>query len=70
MYADIAVGDGAEQSVGQRVHADIGIAVADQLSVMRNAHTAQHHRVAGPEGMHVVAGSHALRADRLLGAKP
>ena len=76
MHADIAVGDGAEQSVGQRMHADIGVAMTDEFLLVRNAHAAQDDRVARPEGMHVVAGGHALRAEpgrrpnaRLIGAR-
>ena len=64
VHTDIAVGDRAEQSVGQRMQADIGIAVADELLLMRNEHAAQNHRIARPEGMHVVAGGDADRARR------
>jgi hypothetical protein len=68
--ADIAVGYRAKQSVGQRMHADIGVAVADELLVVRDAHAAQDHRIARTEGMHVVASGHALRAKRALCPKP
>src|SRR5262245_3635208 len=68
--ADIAVGDRAEQSVGQRMHADIGVTVAHKFLLMRDAHAAQDHRVARTEGMHVVAGSYALRAESAQCPKP
>ena len=40
MNTDIAVGYCAKQSVGERMHADIGIAVADERLLMRNEHAA------------------------------
>ena len=61
MHTDIALGDGAEQRVGQRMQAHIGIAMADQLLGMRDADAAQDHRIAGAEGMHVIARGNADR---------
>jgi hypothetical protein len=68
--ADVTVCDRAEQCIGKRVHADIGVAMTDQRLVMRDAHAAQDHRIAWTERMHVVAGGDALRAERLLRAQP
>src|SRR5262249_45767493 len=67
---DITFGHRAEESVSERMHADIGVAVADERLRVRNADAAKDHRVARTESMHVVAGSHALRAERSLRPKP
>src|SRR5262249_56561396 len=47
MNADIAVGDRAEQRVGDCMHANIGVAVADEFPVIRDEHTAQDNRITG-----------------------
>ena len=44
--ANIAFGNGAEQRIGQRMQADVCVAVADELLCMRNADAAQHNSIA------------------------
>ena len=55
MHADIALSNSAEQRVGQSVQSHIGVAMADELLAVRDADTAQHHRITGTESMHVIA---------------
>ena len=59
MRADIAVGQRAENGVGQRVQAHIGVGMAGELVRVRDAHAAQHDMIAGREGVHVDAGAGA-----------
>ena len=58
----------AEDRVGQRVHADVGVGMADEAAVERELHAAERDAVAGAEGVHVeaVAGAdvHAASSDR------
>ena len=53
VLADIAVADRAEQRVGQRMEADIGVGMADEAPVVRDLDAAEPDGVARAEGMHV-----------------
>jgi hypothetical protein len=55
MRADIALGQGAIDRIGQRVQTHIRIRMSLQATVMRHGHAAQHHVIAGAETMHVKA---------------
>lgn len=55
MHADVALGQRAVDRIGQRMHAHIGVRMADQPAMVRHAHPAEPHMIAGPEGMHVEA---------------
>ena len=59
MPADIAHGQRAIDRIGQRMHADIGIGMADQPAIMVDADAAQPDVIARPGGMHVKAVAHA-----------
>ena len=67
--ADIAGAAGGEQRVGQRMQRDIGIGMAGQLLRMRDRDAAQHHVIAGLEGVHVVAIAGAHVGKRLRRAE-
>ena len=60
MLADVAVADGAEQRIGERVQADVGVGVALQRVGVRNPDAAQPDVIAWREAVHVeaLAGAH------------
>ena len=60
MLADVAVADGAEQGVGQRVQGDVGVGMAFERVGVGDAHAAQPDMIAGREAVHVeaLAGAH------------
>ena len=70
--ADVALGQRAEDRVGQRVHADVGVGMADQAAVERDGDAAEHHPVARAEGVHVeaVAGADVHRSLRRSASRP
>jgi tRNA-dihydrouridine synthase B len=55
MAADIALGQGAEQGIDQRVKGDIGVAMAGKAMAMVDGDAAQPERRAGLEPVHVEA---------------
>ena len=55
MPADVAGRQRAIDRVGQRMHADIGIRMAEQCAIVRHAHAAEHDMIALGEGMNVEA---------------
>ena len=57
MRADIAVGERAEDRVGQGVERDVAVGMADDAAGMRDRDAAEHDPGAGAEGVDVVAGS-------------
>ena len=60
MRADVAVGERAEDRVGQGVQPDVGVGVADEAAIMRDRRLPPSTTsVAGAEGMDVVAGADA-----------
>ena len=73
MLADVAGADRAQDRIGQRMQRDVGIRIAGERVVVRNRDAAQHHRVAGPETMHVEAqggaGLHRDAARQILGRR-
>ena len=64
MRADIAVGQRAEKGIDQRMQPNVGVGMADEAAVMRDADAAEHHVIARPEGVHVDAGAGAHIAER------
>ena len=68
---DVALRQGSEDGVGQRVQADIGVGMPDEAAVERDGDAAEHHPVAGAEAVHVeaVAGADIHGASH-LGARP
>ena len=57
--ADVAVGERAEDRIGQRVKSNVGVGMADQAAVMGNRHAAERHAAARTEGVDVVTGADA-----------
>ncbi len=55
MGADVAVAERAVERVGKRVQADVGVGVAGQALVVRNAQAAEPDVIAGGEGVDVEA---------------
>ena len=55
MAADVARAEAAEQRVGDRMQADVGIGMADQPQRLRQPHAAQHEAVARCQAMDVEA---------------
>ena len=55
MAPDIAHGERAIDRVAQRMEADIGVGMALKPAIMRHGHAAQHHVIARPEAVHVIA---------------
>ena len=55
MGADVAVAERAIDRVGERVQADVGVGMAGEARVVRNAHAAEPDVVAGREGVDVEA---------------
>src|SRR3546814_5563638 len=55
MVADVAVGKGAEDRVGQRMKRDIGIAMALKSMTMRDFHAADPQRLGRHEAVNVIA---------------
>ena len=71
MAADVAGADGAEQRVGQRVQADVGIGMAEQAERAGDADAEQDDAIAGRQPMHVEAEASAgppCRPEQPLGA--
>ena len=71
MLADIAKAGGAEQSVGDRMKDDVGVAVAGKAAAMRNLDPAKHDRAFAGEGVDVEAHAGARTkpaGEPLLGA--
>ena len=67
MHADVAVGERAEDRVGQRMQRDVGIGMAGKLAVVRNLHAAEPDMVAaGVEGVDVIADAGADVGERRL----
>ena len=46
MHADVAVGERAEDRVGERMQRDVGIGMAGELARVRDLHAAEPHMVA------------------------
>ena len=65
MVADVAKSGGSEQSVGDRVEHDVGIAVPGEPSAVRHFDPAEHHRALAREDMDVEA--HARARDKPAG---
>ena len=66
MTADVAIGERAEDRVGDRVHQHVGVGMADEALIVRNLDAAEPDMIAGAEGMDVIAlaGPHIFeRAD-------
>ena len=59
MHADVAVGERAEDGVGQRVQDHIGVGMAGERLGVRDLDAAEGDVIARPEGMHVEAGADA-----------
>ena len=57
MRTDIAIGQRAEQGVGEGMQTDIGVGVAGQCLTVRNLETAEPDMIAGAERMDVDAGA-------------
>ena len=55
MRADIALGQRAVDGIGDGMEPHIGIGMALQAPLMGQGHAAEHHVIAGPEAVHVVA---------------
>src|SRR3546814_14628506 len=55
MVADVAVGEGAEDRVGQRMTRDIGIAMALKSMTMRDFHAPDPQRLGRHEALNVLA---------------
>ncbi len=55
MLADVTLGDGAQQRVGQGVQPGVGVRMPDEPPVMRDPHAAQHHGRSRPEAVGVEA---------------
>ena len=55
MLADVAVGDGAEDRIHQRVQRDVGVRMAGQPAVVRNLKAAEPDVIAVAKGMHIEA---------------
>ena len=53
VLADVAQARGPEQRIHQCVQQHIAVGVRHDPVAVRNAHPAQHERIAGPEGMHI-----------------
>ncbi len=53
MRADVAVGDGAEHGVGDRVQQHVGVRMADQPVIVRHLHAAEPDMVALAEGVDI-----------------
>ncbi len=60
VLADISLSDRAEDRVGERMEPGIGVGMADQPSVLRNANAAEHHMVTLAEAVGVIAGAGAV----------
>ena len=58
MAADIAIGDRAENRVGDRMAQHIGVGMADERLIVRNLDAAEPDVIAGTEGMDVIALAH------------
>ena len=69
MRADVAVAEGAENGIGDRVEHDVGVGMTDKAAVVRDRDAAEHHLVAGAKCVHVEADAdaHVTEAERLLG---
>jgi hypothetical protein len=63
MLADVAVADGAQQRIGERVQGDVGVRVAFQRVRVGDFQAAQPDVVAGNEAVHVEALARAHIAD-------
>ncbi len=59
MLADIALADGAQDGIGQRVQAGIGIGMAFQRMIVRDLHAAEPDMIARHEAVDVIARSGA-----------
>src|SRR5260221_5326538 len=59
MLADIAERERAQKRVAQRVDRNVAVRMRDDAVRMRDAHAADHYRVAGTECMDVNALAHA-----------
>ena len=59
MRADVAVGDGAEDRIHDRMKHNVGIRMSGESAVVRNLHAAEPDVIAAGERMHVVARSDA-----------
>lgn len=57
MRADIAVGERAEQGIGQGVERDVAIGMGDDALIMSDPDATKPDMVAGTEGMDIVAGA-------------
>ena len=55
MGADVAVAERAVKRVGERVQADVGVGMASEAVVVRDAHAAEPDVIAGREGVDVEA---------------
>ena len=64
MRADVAVGERAEDGVGERMQRDVGVGMAGQRLRVCDADAAERDVIAGREGMHVDAGAGAHIAER------
>ena len=62
MGADIAFSQRAEDGVHQRVPSRVGVGMADQALVVRDAHSAKRDIVARAETVRIKAGTHACGA--------
>ena len=59
MDADIAVAQGPEQRVGERVQDDVAVGMGRDAALVRNAHAAEPDVIAGRESVHVESGADA-----------
>ncbi len=69
MHADIAVGQRAEDGIGERVQHDVGVGMADQGLAMRDTDATESDVIAGAESVHVdaSAGAHVAKRCKLRG---
>ena len=68
MHADVAVADGAQHGIGERVQNDVRIRVPAQFAIMVDPDPAEPDVVPFDEGMHIVALADAQIGQRRLEA--
>jgi hypothetical protein len=73
MSADVAEPGGAEQSIGDRVKDDVGVAVARKAVAMRHCNPAEYYRTVAGKGVDVEAQAGARYqpgGQQVLGLRP
>ncbi len=66
VLANIAQCQRAQQRIAERVQQHVAIGMREQTMIMGHAHTAEHHMVAGPEGVNVIADADAHVSSRAV----